>query len=89
MELNLSTTQRGKPVLLHEGHQYLVHKVKDNETVWRCREYQKKRCKSYMKTSRTAVLDEAGPHSHDGNPVENLVQAAMENLKTVLIDRLN
>jgi hypothetical protein len=52
LSLNLSTPQKANQSSFMKATNISFTNVKDNEKVWRCREYQKKRCKSYIKTSR-------------------------------------
>ena len=84
--MEISTSERNKPVLSYEGHEYLVHEDKsDQKTVWRCRYCRKFKCYATITTDKLAsrLLDiSKSNHSHPGDAV----RASVNNLRSCLRD---
>ena len=72
-KMEVVKSSKGSPMILYEGHQYLVHKALESGNIrWRCRETQKRKCKGSLITDRNHELLK-GPteHQHEASDAKN------------------
>lgn len=65
-KLEFTKTQRGRNMLIYEGHRYVTNQNSTKNIFWRCSHYVKFGCRASVVTSRDLnMIRYAGtPHSH-------------------------
>ena len=56
--MELSTFQKGKPLLRYKGHGYMHKTNQDGSTVWRCSVGKHNRCSVALKSKDNQVIHE-------------------------------
>ena len=84
MSLQFGTTERGKALLLHSGHEY-VQRSRERWMIpgmlyWRCRHYRKHRCRASVITEGDRVTKQSGIHTHFGDPLNSQIQQVVNTL---------
>ena len=86
-EDNISRSQRGGEVFLHEGHEYLrrtpAQWMSPDKKYWRCRKYKSQSCKAMLVTQGERIVSGPSEHSHSGDPV----QVAVVRARTTIVNR--
>lgn len=91
MTFEMMTSQRGKPLILLEGHKYSMHRVltTTTETVWRCIQ---KKCTAKVytlgKASDSTFSKKSGNHQHGPESESNLNRQRIGNAVKRKVDDL-
>lgn len=79
--MEFSETTKGKPLVIYNGHQYVVdYTNKEEVTYWRCINFIKNKCKGRLKTKNNTVLGE-GSHVCIPDEAANEVRKHFVNAK--------
>ncbi|XP_065160730.1 uncharacterized protein [Atheta coriaria] len=84
--MEFTKSERGKPILIYAGFEYLQFRVKENIIVWRCRQSRSAKCHAQMKTSNNEIIEEPTTHCHDSCPQKIEAQKALIRMKEVMTD---
>ncbi|CAF0950737.1 unnamed protein product [Rotaria sp. Silwood1] len=68
MSILFSTTEKGKPVLIENGFDYIQERTHENKVYWRCTQCNKQKCKARLHTTNNTICHRIGDHNHAPNP---------------------
>ncbi|CAF1069932.1 unnamed protein product, partial [Rotaria sordida] len=68
MSILFSKTEKGKPVLIENGFDYIEERTHENKVYWRCTQYNKQKCKARLHTTNNTISHRVGDHYHAPNP---------------------
>ena len=68
MSLLFSKTEKGEPVLLENGFDYIQERTHKSKLHWRCTQYNKQKCKARLHTTNNTICHRGGDHNHASNP---------------------
>jgi len=77
MEPEISTTNKGKPLLNFNGYSYIIERRSELKTIWRCTKYTSEKCRGRAHTVDTKIvkinedLEHAPDHSSTGVRLSN------------------
>ena len=88
MDFGIST--KGKQTLLYRGFEYVRECTNVNGSKsWRCRMYQKMKCKARVVTRGSTIVSETQPdHTHSGNIATSLARRAVGQMKDEMANEL-
>ena len=75
------TSNRGRPIVIRQGHTYNLVRETDIETFRRCNFFYKTKCKCRLQTFGSTVLKCFVPHNHLAEPENAEKQKAYAELK--------
>lgn len=83
MEVEYGISERGKPTVIYKNFEYVKECNNVNgTTAWRCRMYQRMKCKGRLVTSGNRVVSVREPeHTHSGNVSTALARKAVGMMK--------
>ncbi|CAF3082685.1 unnamed protein product [Rotaria sp. Silwood2] len=68
MSILFSKTEKGKPVLIENGFDYIEERTHENKVYWRCTQCNKQKCKARLHTTNNTICHRVGDHNHAPNP---------------------
>jgi hypothetical protein len=81
MSIVFSNTEKGKPVLIENGFDYIEERSHENKTYWRCAQCNKQKCKARLHTINNTVCRRVGDHNHAPNPSINGIRQCRSELR--------
>ena len=82
MEVEIQKTNKGKPLLIYRGHEYLKFRENLNNIYWRCSKNRKFHCRASITTSKTnEVIRKNDNHSHDTDLIQIEVRKVKGSMK--------
>ena len=68
MSILFSKTEKGKPVLIENGFDYIEERTHENKVYWRCTQCNKQKRKARLQTINNTIGHRVGDHNHAPNP---------------------
>ncbi len=85
-KIELSISQKGKPLLRYKGHGYMHKRTnQDGSTVWLCNVGKQNRCFVTLKSKDNQVIHESGRHTHKTDLVRDEARKVMRSLKDSVV----
>src|SRR5256885_1467486 len=81
MPLELTTSQKGKPLLIIKGHLFRKEKNSNEKQIWRCVNYDKSKCKARCHTIENEIMSEEGEHNHVPDPAKIKAKEVIKEIK--------
>jgi FLYWCH zinc finger domain len=82
--MEFSKTEKGKPVLLYQGFEYIHHRMINDSVHWRCRQNKSLRCHSKISTKTGNIMYPPTNHSHESCPQKALGNIAITKMKKAM-----
>ncbi|CAF3940872.1 unnamed protein product [Rotaria sp. Silwood2] len=67
MSISFCKTEKGKPVLIENGFDYIEERTYENKVYWRCTQCNKQKCKARLHTTNNTIFHRVGDHNHAPN----------------------
>ena len=85
-KIELSISQKGKPLLRYKGHGYMHKRTnQDGSTVWLCNVGKQNRCFVTLKSKDNQVIHESGRHTNYTDFVSDEARKVMRFLKDSVV----
>ncbi|CAF1305710.1 unnamed protein product [Rotaria sordida] len=68
MSILFSKTEKGKPVLIENGFDYIEERTHENKVYLRCTQCNQQKCKARLHTTNNTICHRVGDHYHVPNP---------------------
>ncbi|CAF4066369.1 unnamed protein product, partial [Rotaria sordida] len=81
MSILLSETEKGKPVLIENGFDYIQERAHENKIHWRCTQCNKQKCKARLYTTNNTICYRVGDHNHAPNPSLNGIRQCRSEIR--------
>ena len=79
--IEFSTSNRGRPIVIRQGHIYNIERETDIKTFRYCNFFYKTKCKCRLQTIGSTVLKSLGAHNHLAEPENAEKQKPYAELK--------
>jgi hypothetical protein len=86
--ITIATTEKNKPLLIHNGFNYTIDRSTDTKTYWKCEYCRTIKCKGRIHTdvNFTSVLHETGVHNHPANAANSEVRLFQDKIRSRAIN---
>jgi len=85
MEVVITSTTKGKPLLKHGGFEYIQRKMnKDGSQCWRCIHSKMFKCPSSMTTSDGRIVRRPSAHTHETDLIRSEAKELTKRLKATV-----